>query len=81
MKNYIKVKDQKLYLHFEPQTAPSGRLFRHSGIRKDLTKPEKWLDGMYCSCYIYTFIYLDNKEIFEFYFEYQDQFSHKIKKM
>lgn len=78
MSNYIKVKQTKLYLDQRVQISPLGREFRFTRIEKDLQKPSKWLGGMEMWCWIYTFIYLDNNQLFGFYFEYNNQFSHKL---
>ena len=76
--NYIKIKEKKIYLDNRIQISPLGREFRMSRIEKDLKKPSKWLGGTECWCYIYTFIYLDTNQLFGFYYEYNNQFSHKL---
>lgn len=76
--NFIKVKDNKLYLDNRIQISPLGREFRFTRIEKDLKKPSKWLGGIECWCWIYTFIYLDTNQLFGFYYEYNNQFSHKL---
>ena len=76
--NYIKIKETKIYLDNRIQISPLGREFRLSRIEKDLQKPSKWLGGMETWCWIYTFIYLDTNQLFGFYFEYNNQFSHKL---
>jgi hypothetical protein len=76
--NYITVKENKLFLDHRIQISPLGRQFRYSGIKKDLKKPSKWINGMECWCWIYKFRYLDTDEFFGFYFTYENKFSHKI---
>jgi hypothetical protein len=50
MKNYIKIKETKIYLDDRIQTSPLGREFRLSSIQKDLQSPSKWLGGVECWC-------------------------------
>ena len=78
LKNYIQIKEKKIYLDDRVQVSPLGREFRISKIEKDLKKPSKWIDRVESWCWIYTFIYLDDKTFFRFYFEYGDKFSHKL---
>jgi hypothetical protein len=78
MKNYIKVKDVKLYLDDRIQTSPLGRDFRLSSIQKDLQVPSKWLGGIECWCWIYRFRYLDTDGFFGFYFGYDGKFLYKL---
>jgi len=69
----------KLNLDFEPQTSPSGRLIRLSGICKNLQVPEKYIKKGYNSHWIYTFRYLDEQDGFvSFEFDYNDKFLHKL---
>ena len=79
MVNYIKIKDFKLNLNFEPQISPSGRPIRLSGIAKNATLPEKYINKAYKNHWIYTFRYLDEQDGFvSFEFDYLDKFLHKI---
>lgn len=75
----LKIKNTTLYLNSEPQTAPSGRSFRLSGIKKVCEKPPKWIDGGYKYHWQYTFRYLDgNQEFFSFEVDYEDKFVCKL---
>ena len=68
-----------LNLNFEPQISPSGRPIRLSGITKNATLPEKFLNGKYRNHWIYTFRYLDEQDGFvSFEFDYNDKFLHKL---
>ena len=78
MKNYIKVKDVKIYLDNRIQTSPLGREFRLSSIQKDLQVPSKWLGGVEVWCWIYKFKYIETDSFFGFYFTYENKFSHKL---
>jgi hypothetical protein len=78
MKNYIKIKETKIYLDDRIQTSPLGRDFRLSSIQKDLQVPSKWLGGVECWCWIYRFRYLDNDHFFGFYFGYDGKFLYKL---
>jgi hypothetical protein len=78
MKNYIKIKDTKIYQDDRIQTSPLGRDFRLSSIQKDLQSPSKWLGGVEVWCWIYRFRYLDNDGFFGFYFDYNNKFLYKI---
>ncbi len=69
----------KLNLDFNPQTSPSGRLIRLSGIGKNLQVPEKYINKGYKNHWIYTFRYLDEQDGFvSFEFDYNDKFLHKL---
>ena len=69
----------KLNLNFEPQTSPSRRPIRLSGIGKNLQVPEKYINKAYKNHWIYTFRYLDEKDGFvSFEFDYNDKFLHKL---
>jgi hypothetical protein len=62
----------------EIQLGANGRELRLSGVRLDLTKPPKYLNGMYCHYYWITYIYLDNNSFFGYYFEPNDNVLHKL---
>lgn len=75
----IFVKNRELSLNpNEIQISPLGREFRLSGISIDYSKPHKWINGNARHCTTYTFIYLDTKELFSFYFDEYDKFVNKI---
>lgn len=79
MVNHILIKDFKLNLNFEEQTSPNGRPLRLSGIAKNATLPEKFVNGKYRNHWIYTFRYLDNIDGFvSFEFDYNEKFLYKI---
>ena len=60
------------------QISPLGREFRLSGISIDYSKPPKYINGNARHCTTYTFIYLDTKELFSFYFDEYDKFLYKL---
>ena len=60
------------------QISPLGREFRLSGISIDYSKPPKWINNNARHCTTYTFIYLDTRELFSFYFDEYDKFLNKI---
>lgn len=68
-----------LQLHFKAQLSKSGRLFRLSGTEKNLQVPSKWINKTEKWHWIYTFIYLETKEIIKFEFDYNNQFLKIIK--
>lgn len=75
----IFVKNRELSLNpNEIQISPLGREFRLSGIAIDYSKPPKYINGNARHCTTYTFIYLDTKELFSFYFDEYDKFVNKI---
>ena len=75
----IFVKNRELSLNpNEIQISPLGREFRLSGISIDCSKQPKWINGNARHCTTYTFIYLDTKELFSFYFDEYDKFVNKI---
>ena len=77
--NHITIKNNKISLNpNEIQISPLGREFRLSGISIDCSKPPKWINGNARHCTTYTFIYLDTKELFSFYFDEYDKFLKKI---
>ena len=77
--NTILIGTTVLNLNFEPQLSKSSRLFRLSGTEKNLQVPSKWIDKVEKWHWIYTFIYLDTKEIIKFEFDYNNQFLKIIK--
>ena len=78
--DYLIVKNSKIGIHLEPQSGPNARLFRMVGTAKNLELPDKWSDQKkaFASHWIYTFKYLDNSEIFELEFDYNDNFVKKL---
>ncbi len=77
--NHIKIKNNEISLNpNEVQISPLGRKFRLSGIKIDYSKPPRWINGNARHCTTYTFIYLDNKELFSFYFDEYDKFVCKL---
>ena len=79
--SFLIIKNQKIAIDLLPQVGSTGREFRMFGTRKNLEMPEKWCNNKksITNHYIYTFKYLDNGEIFEFEFDYNDNFVKKIK--
>jgi len=43
----ITIKNHKIKLTTEPQTSPTGREFRLSGIKYDLSKAPKFTNGVF----------------------------------
>lgn len=71
----IFVKNRELSLNpNKMQISPLGREFRLSGIKIDYSKKPKYINGNARHCTTYTFIYLDTKELFSFYFDEYDKF-------
>lgn len=75
--NKINIRGFILQLHFETQISPLGRPIRLSGIEKNLQIPSKWIDKTEKWHWIYTFIYLDTKEIIKFEFDFYDTYTSK----
>ncbi len=61
---------------FEPQNY-ENRKIRLSGTEKNLQHPSKWINKTEKWHWIYTFIYLDTKEIIKFEFDYYDTYTSK----
>ena len=78
--NHITInKNNKLSLNpNEIQISPLGREFSLSGIKIDYSKHPKWINGNSRHCTTYTFIFLDTKELFSFYFDEYDKFVCKL---
>ena len=78
--DYLIVKNNKIAIHLLPQVGTAGREFRMIGTAKNLELPEKWnaQKKSMSNHYIYTFKYLDNGEIFEMEFDYNDNFVKKL---
>ena len=77
--NHITIKNNKISLNpNEIQISPLGREFRLSGISIDYSKSPKYINNNARHCTTYTFIYLDTKELFCFYFDEYDKFLNKI---
>ena len=71
----IFVKSREISLNpNEIQISPLGREFRLSGISIDYSKSPKYINNNARHCTTYTFIYLDTKELFSFYFDEYDKF-------
>jgi hypothetical protein len=75
---WILVKGNEINLNFEQQTSPTGRKFRYSGIRKNEDVVPIWVDRVEKYHWIYSFIYLDNDEIFEFEADFFDKVIRKL---
>jgi len=76
--NSITIKNHKIKLTTEPQTSPTGREFRLSGIKYDLAKAPKYANGIYNHATYYTFLYLDDNSFFGFYFDVDGNFVSKL---
>ena len=75
----IFVKSREISLNpNEIQISPLGREFRLSGISIDYSKPPKYINNNAKHCTTYTFIYLDTKELFSFFFDEYDKFVCKL---
>ena len=77
MQNYIKVKENKLYLDNRVQISPLGREYRLSAIKTNLQVAPKYIDKEYRHHWYYIFKY-DNDEFFCFEFDYYDKFLQKF---
>ena len=82
-KNYITVKNYKLYLDGVVRESPNGKNYRLSAIKKNSQLPSKWLkrNGINTECWHwqYIFIYTDTNELFGFEYDFEDRFVGKIK--
>ena len=76
--DYLTIKNQSIGLHFNPQVGPNGREFKLFGTRKNEDLPEKWIGSSYKWHWIYSFIYLDDDNVFELEFDYNDNFVKKL---
>jgi hypothetical protein len=75
----ITIKKNKISLNpNEIQISPLCREFRLSGISIDYSKSPKYINNNARHCTTYTFIYLDTKELFSFYFDEYDKFLYKL---
>lgn len=71
----IKIKKTKLNLTPDIQTSPNGRPIRYSGLRKCLKTPEKWVNKVLKSHWIYSFRFMDEEGGYiDFYFDYENIF-------
>ena len=77
--DYLTIKNQKIYLHFEPQVGTNNREFKCIGHKINEEFPSKWSNTkkVFCFHWIYTFKYLDTGEVFELEFDYLDNFLKK----
>jgi len=76
----INIKKTVLNLNFEHQLSPNGRPIRYSGIRRNGQKAQQWIDGMYKSCWIYSFRFMDEVGGFiDFEFDCYDRFVGVVK--
>jgi len=76
--DFLTIKDQKIGLHFEPQVGKNHRPFKLFGTRKNEELPQKFIGNSFKWHWIYSFIYLDNDEVFELEFDYNDKFKKKL---
>lgn len=80
MKSTINIKNTELSLLPNViQISPLGRPFRLSGICILSNLEAKYINGMYLHSTIYTFIYLDVAEFFNFEFDAFGKFIRKFK--
>lgn len=77
---YLTVKNQQIELHINTQIGKSNRPFRMCATYINENVKEKWDNNKksFVFHYIYTFIYIDNNEIFELEFNYNDEFLRKL---
>lgn len=78
MNQYFIFKGNRIYTDSREQIAPSGRAFRLSGVKKDLTKAPIFKNKMYLHNYFITFRYIGTDEFFGFYFDANDVLQYKI---
>lgn len=69
----MKINNKEYILTTEPQVSPQGRLFINTAVQKDTEHPDKWINKVLKSRWIYTFKYLDNNEYFYLYIDYNDE--------
>jgi hypothetical protein len=72
--NHLKIKNITLDLTTQEPQQYGTMLLRYMGIRKNGQVPEKWVNGSYNSCWIYTFEKIETGGIIEFEFDYYDNF-------
>lgn len=58
--DYIKIKNQTIFLDNRIQSGSKAEPFRLSAIEKDLQKPSKWINKTECWCWKVTFRYIEN---------------------
>lgn len=64
----------KLNINFETQLSKNGQEIRLSGIAKNCTLPEKYVDKTYKNHWIYTFRYIGTDNFVSFEFDYYGKF-------
>jgi len=75
----IKTPNLTIYLNNELQTDPNNnRVFKYVGTMKRRTEPDKWVQGVLKSIWLYAIRYIDTDETIGFQFGYQDEFMFKI---
>jgi hypothetical protein len=72
------MKPTDLNLSSTPQLSKLGRLYRLSGIAKNLQVPSKWIDRVECWHFYYIFKYIDDNSFFGFEFDYYDKLVKKL---
>ena len=81
-KNYIIVKNYKLYLDGVVRESPNGKNYRLSAIKKNSQLPSKWLKrnsvNTECWHWQYIFIYTDTNELFGFEYDFEDRFVGRV---
>ena len=77
---HLTIKNQKIGLHLEPQVGTNNREFKLIGHKINEELPSNWSNSKkaFCFHWIYTFKYLDNDEVFELEFDYNDEFKRKL---
>jgi len=77
---YLIIKNQKIGVHLDPQVGLNNRPFRMIATYINENVNQKWsnLKKAFCYHWIYTFKYLDNDEVFELEFDYNDNFVRKL---
>ena len=72
----ILIGNKEILLTRDIQISPNGREFKHSGVQK--VGEGKWINKVEKWHWIYSFIYVDNQEVFGFEFDYFDNFVRKV---
>ena len=81
-KNYIIVKNYKLYLDGVVRESPNGKNYRLSATKQNSQLPSKWhkRNGIDTECWNwqYIFIYTDTLELFGFEYGYDDEYIGRV---
>lgn len=77
----ISIKETRIFINFDIQHSKLGRPFRLFGLKVNQSMPDRWINKVLKSHWIYEFKYLDEQGgCFDVEIDYYDNFYKLVKK-